>query len=576
MTIEKEKTPEEELILGEEKRYMIPGIAKGILFYGGILLMFIFTWYVPAIMKAYFGLPGAIGAYLLLPIILIIFIYAIWAPANITWTVVKENQTKGVFSMGLLKKILFVSKDKLLLGNEVVEIHELTYREIAALVREGRIKIYECEDDDSCENRFVKGTKWKGQIGKDDEGNPLLGTLYIEIIKSWMERIFGGLKFIGPYPFFTIGVYLFGKWRGVGANNKIEEHKAEWTDHIDAINVGYVTTVKGVDKNNLPVSAELASFGKMVDPVKFIIDTLNGLDQSLQVSHAEVSRYLRRFAYVEINATIESESKTSAPADNILGSDTEIGSIIWQRLNNNGTLTEIRKMFGMRFSSFKVITPFILTETEDQRQSKEPYYAQQQKTVDITRAEGKKAVTVLGAEGAAESQAITYGKAKEIYTGLELYAKTDDEKRSLFEWCLDVVRRNAYIVTGQGFDIHVNDGKQGSGAGMGGSIEEIMIRAGAAGNLIAQSFLNQSKLKESAGTSNSSTFSDYRRKKTGGVTPEDVEKKKGGAKINNPNSIFHGMDAQKVNSAFGKKKKTPDEDLDEDELEALRKAGLRD
>jgi hypothetical protein len=549
-----EATSQEQEILGRDKIYMMPGPLKALLFYGGIVFLGILAYGMPALLGRYFGWSGIIIGCLLIPITVFIFVFAIWAPRDITWTMVTENQNKAVYYLGGFNKILFTSKEKLLIGNKVVKLTDLTCREIKVLKKAGRIKT--CSSDDpKCETRLSEAVKWEGLPDKetDDlrtpeekkENSKMI--LYIEPVKETMRKIFGGLHFVGPYPFYKIATFVLpAHVQILGTEEK--PHPREHIHSVSSVEIPYGIPLDGVvDLDLLPIEGELMAIGTMEDMELFIIATPDGLVQALGTIHSEFTHFARKFPYKKLNENVGGQSNQpnkKNSEDDILGSQEEVGSAFWAILKEHGTLEEIRKKSGIWFSAIKAVRPLRSPKYEEKvlqvhfadiDGQAAAAKAEGDAKANVLMAKGEAAANVAKAKGDAEVQTITIGTVKQIFESLKDLVSTDAERAKLFEWCQDMVRRHPYITTKQAVDIWINGGQTSSVSG--GSIEETVLRASIAGNMAAQQLSNRGG--QSSGT--------------GGQTTQSTASKK-----------------DSKDSSGEKKKKTPQEE----EAEFLKRHGL--
>lgn len=365
--------------------YMAPDWEKAILLFGGITLVIAFAWTIPELIGFYFGLSGFILGWIMLFLIVAWLVYSVWAPRNITWTRMLEGQGKYVLFLGERYKAIITYNGRVLLnGRKIVNLKDLK-------------PVHEKEKND----QGLIDELIKLGLAEHDKYNSLV---------SAEKHYFGGLRFVGIWPFFTVHVWEFFEWEGVDNKGNPVLNKKQWTDHINLKNYEYNFNIDGLlDKNNVPLVFAASIYARVFDPWVAIFENTNFLNETLQVLRSEINHIVRQFSYDVLNKTtppkkeeegqdLPDNSTDSQQLDEILGGEEELGSRLFKRIRKEGTLREIMERFGEDVFGIKIRN---FNPTQDYLEATTlPYIAEQEGRANLTRAEYDAKVRAMEIGGA--------------------------------------------------------------------------------------------------------------------------------------------------------------------------------
>ncbi|MDD5569221.1 MAG: hypothetical protein PHG23_02300 [Candidatus Pacebacteria bacterium] len=324
--VKQDKKTGNEKDVEQQPIYNATKIEKTLCFFGGIAIV----WLVAYAIGMFLPFSPIISTALAWLISIftagsIIFSF-IWLPRSIVWTKLEENQAKFIMFLGAFRKLLVLYSDhKVKDGKEVVE-----------------------------------------EPGALD------------------KSLFGGIRFVGIWPFWSIHAWEFFNWYGVDESGKPVFHGREWTDHVNLKNYEYKLFIEDIaDVENVPLDFDASIFSRVAIPKTAIINNANFLNQTLQTLQSEIKHIVRQKPYNEVDKELKSElckknngggeekKKDSAKDEEkketeeecdlkkltnkeILGGAQEVGTLFWLKLKKDGTLDEIKEKFGVDVFGIKI------------------------------------------------------------------------------------------------------------------------------------------------------------------------------------------------------------------------------
>lgn len=226
----------------------------------------------------------------------------LWIPRNICWTMLKENQAKFILFFGANPKTIIAYKGKKLDEN----------------------------------GRVVDGTS---------------------------KHFFGGIRFIGIWPLYTIHVWQFFSWKGVDEEGRSVSHPSEWVDHVNLKNYQYefkIIDIRDVDQVTLMFDASI--YSRIIDPEVAVFKNKNFLNEVLGLLTSEITHFSRQRKNADLNKVeqiVQDREVREAVSDQdirdqIMGSPQEMGTIFWMILKKRGIIDDIIDNFGAQVFAIKI------------------------------------------------------------------------------------------------------------------------------------------------------------------------------------------------------------------------------
>jgi len=157
------------------------------------------------------------------------------------------------------------------------------------------------------------------------------------VIKGSEWHPFGGLRWVGFWPIYTVYKYKF-EWTGVKPNGQFEFHPKEELNYILLKDDVYGCQVLGAeDQEKLPLDVELTVTLAIANPYKALFAVQNWFETLSNRLTPYVRDFITNHTYTEM---IETEIRL----------DREI----WKRLEEEGILTEFQRRYGVNIRKIEV------------------------------------------------------------------------------------------------------------------------------------------------------------------------------------------------------------------------------